>query len=379
MLHYFFTCSYPTCDNQEDITSHEDMTDDNDQDSDYIPDSLSGDEDIEDVDIGYCNVSEIVQEQDSDSNLSEKVQYQGGDNNFTKIDRVHNNLVENQTDTVQENNNLNNKGMYVASSTKKKDGTRKWDKKHECVYCGKEYPGKLPRHFEAMHKTELAVQIALAYDKGSKNRKQAWKNITNQGDFAHNLRVYEKGEGEIIPCKRPRIVTQGTQYVQCKECKGTYLRSSLWRHVKAAHPNKKGQNQMKIPHQVESASLLPVSSVVKQEFREKVLDKMANDAISIVVRTDNDILTFGQKQFIKHARNPHQLNYVKQKMRELARFLLEARVVDCSVQTLRDCTDAQKFSVCITAVKNLCGYDESSMLFEIAIPCHSHTQFLLQK
>ena len=35
--------------------------------------------------------------------------------------------------------------------------------KHECVYCGKEYPGKLPSHFEAVHKNELAVQRALAY------------------------------------------------------------------------------------------------------------------------------------------------------------------------------------------------------------------------
>lgn len=188
-MHYFFTCSYQTCDDQEDGTSHEDMTDENDQDSDYIPDSMSDDEDIGDVDTDVDNVSEIVQEQDSDSNLSEIVQYQGGDNSFPEIDPVHSNLVENQTDTVQETNNLSNKVMYVAVSKKNKDGTRKWYKKHECVYCGKVYPGKLPRHFEAMHKTELAVQIALAYDISSKKRKQAWKNITNQGDCAHNLRV----------------------------------------------------------------------------------------------------------------------------------------------------------------------------------------------
>lgn len=325
------------------------MTDDNDQDSDYIPDSMSEEEDIDDVD---------------ESNLSEIVEYQGSDNNLSEIDHVHSNLVENQKETQQEAGTSNNLGMFVAVSKKKEDGTRKWDKRHECVYCGKVYPGKLPRHLQAMHKTELAVQIALSYEKGSKNRKRVWKDITNQGDFAHNIRVYEKGEGEILPCKRPRIATEGTQYVQCKECKGTYLRSSLWRHVKAAHPKKKGESHVKSSHQVDSASLLPVSSGASQEFKEKVLYKMTNDAISIVVRMDKDIVTFGQKQFTKHARNPHQFNYIKQKMRELGRFLVEARAVDCSIQTLRDCIDAQKFSVCITAVKNLCGYDETSMLFE---------------
>ncbi|KAL4234518.1 hypothetical protein ACF0H5_006161 [Mactra antiquata] len=263
-------------------------------------------------------------------------------------------------ETEKEKSSDRNKDIYVSVSTKYKDGSRKWDKRHMCVYCKKTYPGKLPRHFESMHKNELAVQRALAYDKGSKNRKRAWKEITNQGDFENNLKVYEAGVGEIIPCKRPRIVTKGTQFVQCKECKGTYMRSSLWRHVKSAHPEKKGRN-----HQVDSASLMPVSAIANQGFREKILDKMTNDTVSIVARTDNDIVTFGQRQFIKHARNSHQFNYVRQKMRELSRFLIEARVVDCSIQTLRDCIDAVKFPVCVTAVKNLCGYDNSNMLFGI--------------
>ena len=153
-------------------------------------------------------------------------------------------------------------------------------------------------------------------------------------DFAHNTEVYRQGEGEIIPCKRPRKATKGTNYIQCKECKGTYQKSELWRHVKSAHQAKKGEkNQKKIFHQIGSASLLPVSPVAIQEFREKILDRMANDEISIVARSDSDVVHFGQRQFLKIKRTPHQFNYIKQKMRELGRFVLKAREVDLFLMT----------------------------------------------
>ena len=58
---------------------------------------------------------------------------------------------------------------------------------------------------------------------------------------------------------------------------------------------------------------MPVSSVAKQEFREKILDKLANNEISFIARSDIDIVTSGQKMFCKYVHNPHQFNYIRQK------------------------------------------------------------------
>lgn len=152
-------------------------------------------------------------------------------------------------------------GVYALPSQKTADGKRKWDKKQSCVFCSKLYP-KLPRHLEKIHSKEVEVQRALAFEKGSKERKEAWKSMRNKGNFAHNMMVYNQGKGQVIPCKRPRTSIEGTKYIQCKECKGTYRRSELWRHVKAAHSNKNGEKQRtKNSHQLDSAALLPVSNV----------------------------------------------------------------------------------------------------------------------
>lgn len=108
---------------------------------------------------------------------------------------------------------------------------------------------------------------------------------------------------------------------------------------------------------------MPVSSAVSEPFREHIVTRMANDDVSLTARNDKDIVYFGQRMFQKHAKNPHQFSYIRQKMRELARFVQSARVIDPTIVKLRDCIDPLKFPVCVKAVNHLCGYDENTMLF----------------
>jgi hypothetical protein len=68
----------------------------------------------------------------------------------------------------------------------------------------------MARHLAQVHKDEIEVKRALAFDKKSKERKNAWKMIIHKGDLAHNIHVMENGSGEIIPVKRPRHETEGT-------------------------------------------------------------------------------------------------------------------------------------------------------------------------
>lgn len=270
----------------------------------------------------------------------------------------------NRLDINTRDYNTTGKGVFVARSEKKPDGKRLWDKKHVCLYCLKQY-SKLARHLQQVHSKELEVQRALSYNTSSKKRKEAWKNLMCKGDFAHNIKVFEEGSGESIPCKRPRIEKEGTCYVQCKQCLCTYLSSDLWRHDKKAHPENKPTTKSKYHHQIESASLMPVSNAANQKFREKILDKMANDDVSLIARTDYDIVVFGQRKFLKYARNIHQYNHIRKQMRELARFVQSARKTDSSIVSLRNCVHPQKFDTCVRAVKSLCCFNESTQLYGI--------------
>ena len=108
---------------------------------------------------------------------------------------------------------------YMLSEVKKLRKEKEYGTKNMHVYIAKtnmqSLQDTLSRNMEMKLKSKEHYLIRKV-----KKRKQAWKDITIKGDFAHNMKVYEKGE--IIPCKRPQIAIQGTKYVQCKECLGTY-------------------------------------------------------------------------------------------------------------------------------------------------------------
>ena len=72
---------------------------------------------------------------------------------------------------------------------------------------------------------------------------------------------------------------------------------------------------------------------------------------------DDLIVLFGQKIYPKCANQPHQHQYVKQKVRELGRCLLSVRNKTPAVQTLQDCIDPTQFQHVISAVKEMCGFE----------------------
>ena len=78
-----------------------------------------------------------------------------------------------------------NGSIIVKKSIKHPNGSRIWDKKHTCLYCSKSYP-KLAKHLQQVHSGELEVQRALAFEKSSRERREAWKSLLQKGDFSHN-------------------------------------------------------------------------------------------------------------------------------------------------------------------------------------------------
>ena len=106
--------------------------------------------------------------------------------------------------------------------------------------------------------------------------------------------------------------------------------------------------------------LLPVPPNISKDLHDKIICPMVADDIAHIVKNDKLLLSFGERIFQKSKGLPHQFNYVRQKMRQLARFLLIMKEKnDCNLQ-LQDCIDPAMFNEVVIAVKSLCGYNEQA-------------------
>ncbi|XP_046569801.1 uncharacterized protein LOC124278098 [Haliotis rubra] len=123
--------------------------------------------------------------------------------------------------------------------------------------------------------------------------------------------------------------------------------------------------QMKSISKAAGAALLPVSKEVNMVFKECVLDKVHSDTVSLVVRNDDLIVQYGCRLFNKCASNVHQYQYVRQKMRELGRFLLCARETKKGIVTLSDCIKPQLFNEVIASEQRASQFTDDKCSFGI--------------
>ena len=91
---------------------------------------------------------------------------------------------------------------------------------------------------------------------------------------------------------------------------------------------------------------------------------MNNDEISAIARKDTLIVNFGAAIFEKVGTK--NINYVSQRMRQLARLLRTLRKEN-EAANFDDFIDTARFDELVAAVKDLCGFKEESRL-EIDVP-----------
>lgn len=113
-------------------------------------------------------------------------------------------------------------------------------------------------------------------------------------------------------------------------------------------------------------SLDETNTINKLRVKEEVFSRMKADNISFVAKTDYLICRFGENYLKKHKRE--QLNIVcSNKMRELARFLIEFRKISNLPEcTLKDALSPKLFDIVIEAAKNVGGYDKEKKTYKSA-------------
>ena len=104
--------------------------------------------------------------------------------------------------------------------------------------------------------------------------------------------------------------------------------------------------------QAAAAALIPLCNDVDKNYKKHIIDNLQSDKIALLIRNDPVILEFGGRLYMNCASKPHQHSYVRQKVRELGRFVTEMRKTNMAVSSLADCLQPKLFKDVIQAFKN---------------------------
>lgn len=270
--------------------------------------------------------------------------------------------------TEQTTNNVQKSKTTVASSvlsqqtlstatipTTNNAKVRKYDKKYSCMFCNRSY-AKLPRHLKEVHKDEdYVIEYMGTNNKKSKNK--ILQKIRNIGSHLHNKRVLTSGKGQL--CVRYRPSKRGTcieEFSPCPYCLGYFRTKELWRHKCQYKPEEGGIMRIGV-----ASKLLLPNQPGTSDHLHTILSTMRSDPVSRIVKSDDTIRLFGEKLCNKHAHDSDQHNYIRQKLRELARLVEELRIKDDAPDKyLKDYIDPAKYRIVVSACKSLSSFDHLS-------------------
>ncbi|KAB0804413.1 hypothetical protein PPYR_01383 [Photinus pyralis] len=254
-------------------------------------------------------------------------------------------------DTVPETNYFtNNEVISAGARVSCMSSVRKTKKRTMCQYCKTDVTN-FERHLERNHRDEKEVLDFLSYPKKHQERKKILNVIRNSGHFLEYLR------GNVKP--KYNHNTKNKKYFPCSRCKALLTKEYLSRHKKRCVLKDAGgkQNQLSASQTLIATALDRNNTLSKLRVKQEVFSHMKADLISLIVKTDPLIFSFGENYLKKHKRE-QLVSVCSNKMRELARFVIEFRkCTNNSRLNLQDTLKPQLFDVAIECAKNVGGYD----------------------
>ena len=306
------------------------------------------DDDCESLD-NEINIQSTSSQQDIIPSQSNSI------NNYTHYEELSPLLPSIKTKKVPSAERKNNILVDSVSS-----GKYKWNKRQHCPLCSK-YVLKLARHLRQVHYDDIEVNKIISMP--IKERKNGFDNIRNKGNYMHNKSVLNSGNGTLLPKRRSRQERTLDAYSPCYHCKQFFIKKDLWHHEKNCIDNTENIDIKNVL----TRSMLLVSATEEgcEEFKNKVIFGMISDNITKAAVTDPTIVKFGHSLY-KKVNRPHSVNYVRQRMRQTARFLIKVRELDDKIYELKDAIHAAKFDTVVMAVKECSKYSVSEGMYKVA-------------
>lgn len=255
-----------------------------------------------------------------------------------------------------------NGSLLIPAVEKSITGSRIYNKKQYCLYCEKGFI-KIARHLEHVHHNKPEVAQAIAFPKGSRERRLYLEHLRNRGNFAHNVEVLNSGTGTLVPRKQPSTTSEPQNYLHCTYCQGLFIKKLLWRHMiickfKPKVDKKPGKTRV----QALCAFAVPPPPGVKSEFW-KLFNNMIQDDVYIAVKSDELILEYGQHLYNRVGYDASRHEYIRQKMRELGRMLILSRKTT-PMKTIEEHVKPANFMLVVESVKNLAGFSVETKTYK---------------
>lgn len=193
--------------------------------------------------------------------------------------------------------------------------------------------------------------------------------MRNYGNFLHNHKVLEEGKGTLIVVYRPKYKANARDYLPCTRCYGYFAKSDLWKHKCSQATDESDATDEPVKKKRRtglakaSRMMLPITPGVSKRTHE-ILATMKDDNIARVVRSDRLIQLFGEKLTLKHGHTRDQEGYIRQRLRELARMLLEYRILTEQPNArMEDLICPKKFHDVVKATRQASGFNGDDNIY----------------
>ena len=228
-----------------------------------------------------------------------------------------------------------------------------FDKRPYCYFCG-ESQTQVQRHWMSKHRNEAEVIHLVAL----KDKAEKLRSITilrNKGNHLHNCDVLRTGQGDFLVTYRPKPGASADDYRPCESCWCYLRKNELYRHRCKVSRAKKGRVA------ANAYLLLPAPAGASLKVHE-LLSGMIDGDVKLVAKTDSLIVDYTSKFLMR--KGMQQKVYIRDKVRELARFLIAVRKQDdMKNKTLDDCISTENFRKCVKAVNELAEFDENTATY----------------
>jgi len=282
--------------------------------------------------------------------------------------------------------------VIIRVHQQKPDGTRTYDRKHACLFCG-ELKAKISRHLEKRHSDEVEVIRVLKLTDKAKRQKE-FERMRLKGNFSFNIKVLQRGHGELIVARRPRMKRNAEEYIPCIHCFAFIYENEMWRHSKqcpfndSKTPNPDDDDNDDLDdsldecpaeksemngHSAKVQSRMLLAGAAREtepmdyvNLKKIVISRMRNDLVKSVIEKDSLILKFGS---IWLNRIGHKKHYVvAQRMRQLGRLLIAFRQRTGRSQIpISDAISGANFDSVVKATKDLCRVSTATTLAGVAL------------
>lgn len=244
------------------------------------------------------------------------------------------------------------------------DECRKYDKKQMCFYCEKPQ-SKLARHLRSVHNDMDAVCDWMAESDAHLKDAKLTK-LRNLGNHVHNCNVLKEGHGELIVKYRPTVEVDVKDFVPCSSCYAYFAKRFLWKHKCPLESDGKGDEKKPRGNRLRAGTLLLPGPSNADSDVDEILGRLRGDAVSRCIKSDDLIIQLAKKEYMKLGHDPEQQGYIRTKLREIARLLIEVRVISGEPNgKLSDFIHPAKYQDVVSAARTVAGFDYNNHLYKV--------------